>query len=90
MAHSKQALKRARQNLELRLKNRAARSTMKSAMKDVDDAVASGDKDAAKKALALGMKKVDKCAQRSVVHKNNASRKKSAMSAKVATLLSKP
>jgi len=46
-------------------------------MKKFEAAVAAGDKEAAAKAYALAVKKLDTAAAKGIVHKNNAARKKS-------------
>lgn len=68
MAHSKQALKRARKADEKRLVNKNVRTRMKSAIKKAR--TGGGD-------LAEAMKKIDKAAKTSAIHKNAASRYKS-------------
>ena len=77
MAHSKQAKKRIRTNEKHRLLNKAITSSMRTEMKRVLTAVASGDKAEAEAALPLAMRKIDKAAKSNVLHDNNASRKKS-------------
>lgn len=77
MAHSKQALKRARQSERNRLANKAKLSRLKSAMKQLVAVVATGDKTKAAAMLASVCKVIDKAAQTKVIHKNTASRRKS-------------
>jgi small subunit ribosomal protein S20 len=59
------------------LQNKMFKTALKTAMKKYEAAVASGDKEAAAKAYALAVKKLDVAAAKGVVHKNNAARKKS-------------
>ena len=70
MAHSKQALKRIRQNEQARKANKTTRSSMKSAVKKASKTAAPED-------MATAMKKLDKAAKHGVIHKNAAARKKS-------------
>lgn len=84
MAHSKQALKRARQSVELREKNRAQRSAMKVQVKKTDAAIADGDPAAIADALKLAQKQIDKAAKRRIIHPNAAARKKSSLATKAA------
>ena len=70
MAHSKQALKRIRQNQEARQANKTTRSSMKSAVKK---AVKSGKAED----QATAAKRLDKAAKKGVIHRNAAARKKS-------------
>ncbi|NCC63563.1 MAG: 30S ribosomal protein S20 [Spirochaetia bacterium] len=71
------AEKRERQNRVRRMRNRAAKSTMRTAIKKFDAAVGAGDKDAAASALALSLKLLDTTAGKGIIHQNTASRKKS-------------
>ena len=77
MPNTKQAKKRLRQDDERRIRNKATRSSMKTAMKKVLDATS---KEEAAAALPAAMKKVDKAQKSSVVHKNTAARIKSRLS----------
>lgn len=77
MAHSTQARKRARQNETARAANKAKATSMKTAMKQLQAAVAAGDK---AKAAALATKTcqiIDKVAKAHVIHAHKASRHKS-------------
>ena len=74
---NKSAEKRERQEERRRLRNRMAKSTMRTAIKKFDAAVAAGDKDAAVKALAERSKLLDTVAGKGIIHRNTAARKKS-------------
>ncbi len=74
---NKSAEKRERQEAKRRLRNRMAKSTMRTAIKKFDAAVAAGDKAAAEKALAESSKLLDTVAGKGIIHRNNAARKKS-------------
>ena len=76
---SKSVEKRDRENAKRRLRNRAAKSTVRTAVKKFNAAVAAGDKAAAKEALDLSVKLLDSAAGKGVIHQNTASRKKSRM-----------
>jgi small subunit ribosomal protein S20 len=86
MAHNKQALKRARQNERIRVKNRAMRADMRTHMKAFEAAVAAKDATTVAKLARVAQKKVDKAAKQRVLHPNAASRIK----ARVARLSSAP
>lgn len=86
MAHSIQSAKRARQSAELRVKNKAMASVMKTAIKRVQEAITAKDKKTASERLVLAVQKIDKCAKRRVLHPNNAARKKSALAKAVASI----
>jgi small subunit ribosomal protein S20 len=77
MAHSKQALKRARQSDKNRIANKAKLSRMKSAVKNLMALIKAGDKQKAAAMLPTTCKAIDKAAQGHVIHKNQASRHKS-------------
>ena len=73
------AEKRERQNAKRRLRNRMAKSTVRTAIKKFNAAVAAGDKAKAQEAMALSFKLLDTAAGNGVLHRNTASRKKSRM-----------
>lgn len=75
MANIKSAKKRILVNQTKAARNKAIRSKVKTAVKKVDAAVASGDKAAAQAALIAATTEIDKATSKGVYHKNNASRK---------------
>jgi small subunit ribosomal protein S20 len=81
MAHSKQAEKRNRQNIQAREANKALHSAMRSAMRKV---LRASNPENAKKSLPEAMRRVDKAAKRNVIHKNAAARFKGQLSRAVA------
>ena len=74
---NKSAEKRERQEAQRRLRNHAAKSTVRTAIKKFDAAVIAGDKAEAEKAMALSCKLLDTVAGKGIIHKNTAARKKS-------------
>ena len=86
MANTKSAEKRNRQNIQARERNRAHRSTLRTAIKKLRTAVASGDAAQAQKILPETLGVIDKTAQKKVIHANTASRYKSRLAQKVAAL----
>lgn len=76
MANKKSARKRAEKSLELKQKNRAARSRMRTAVKVARQALAEGGETAAA-AVARAVSVIDETAQKGVVHRNTAARSKS-------------
>lgn len=80
MANHKSALKRNKQNAVRNARNTHIRSTMRTYVKQVREAVATGDNDAAKTALARAISYIDKAATKGVIHKATASRKISRLS----------
>jgi small subunit ribosomal protein S20 len=83
MANSKQAEKRARQAVKLRSQNMSQRSKLRTAIKKVQAAVASGDKAAAQAAFKESVSTIDLIADKRIIHKNKAARHKSRLSAAV-------
>lgn len=81
MAHSLSARKRVRQNEAARARNRWRLRTMREAIKTFRDKLAHGSVDEATTAMRSCAKVVDKTAQKGVIHKNQAARRKSRMSA---------
>jgi small subunit ribosomal protein S20 len=86
MAHSKQALKRARQSEKNRVANKAKMSRMKSAVKSLMALIKAGDKTKASAMLPTVCKVIDKAAQGHVIHKNNAARNKGQVTRAVAAM----
>ncbi|MDD4732042.1 MAG: 30S ribosomal protein S20 [Desulfovibrio sp.] len=75
MANHKSALKRHRQSLKRRDRNRAARTQIKNMVKAVRQAVEKKDKEQAAAALRDAVATLDKAASKKVVHWRNASRR---------------
>lgn len=80
MANIKQQLKRIKTNEKAKVANHAFRSSLKSAIKAVEEAVADQNKDAAVTANQNAFKKLDKALAKGLVHKNFVARKKSQLS----------
>ena len=80
MANIKSAKKRVLVSQKKAARNKSIKSATKTAIKKVDAAIQSGDKDAAAAALKAATSTIDKAAKRGVYHKNTASRKVSRLS----------
>jgi len=72
---SKSVLKRARQAKALTLKNRSAKSTLKTLAKNVEAEVAGKNTDAAKSALNKAVSALDTAARKKIIHRNTAARR---------------
>jgi small subunit ribosomal protein S20 len=83
MANTAQARKRARQDLKRRAHNRSLRSRLRTAIKSVRVAIASGDSEAAKAAYQAAQSVIDSIAGKGIIHKNAAARYKSRLVAKI-------
>lgn len=77
MAHSKQANKRLRTNEKQRVANKSRMSRMKTEVKKLLAAVDAGDKGKATEMVPFVCKMIDKAAKQNIIHKHNASRRKS-------------
>ena len=77
MARNKQAMKRHRQSLKRRARNRHYRSTMRTFIKRVRLAVANGDVKASREALQRALPVIDRVAGKGIIHRNKAARLKS-------------
>ncbi|AXV06306.1 SSU ribosomal protein S20p [Euzebya pacifica] len=86
MANIQSQIKRNRQTERARTRNKAQRSDLKTFMKKFDQAVDSGDKDAATAALRDAAQKLDKAVSSGLIKKNNAANKKSRMAARANAL----
>ena len=86
MANIKSQKKRILTNEKARLRNNAVKSELKTAIRAVNTAVESADKDAATTALVAASRKLDQAVSKGVIHKNNAANRKSAISKKVNAL----
>ena len=86
MANTTSARKRIRQTAKRTLRNTARKSRMRTFVKKVELACASGDKDAAAAALRAAQPEMQRAAGKGVIHKNTVSRKLSRLSARVKAL----
>lgn len=86
MAHAKSAKKRIRQTARRTAVNRARTSRVRSFIKSVETAIASGDKKSAEAALKAAQPEVQRGATKGVLHRNAASRKLSRLSAQIKKL----
>ena len=86
MANTPQAKKRARQNEKRFAVNKARRSRIRTYLRAVEEAIESGDKEAAANALKAAQPELMRGVTKGVYHKNTASRKMSRLSARVKTL----
>ncbi len=75
MANHKDALKRARQANERRLRNRHYRSRMRNHIKALRAAIDAGDAETARSLLPETVSVIQHVAQRGIIHKRNAARR---------------
>ena len=86
MANSPSSKKRAAQAQRRAEVNKARRSRMRTFVRRVEEAIASGEKAAAVEALRLAQPEIMRSVSRGVVHKNTASRKVSRLASRVNAL----
>lgn len=86
MAHHKSALKRIKQNKQRTARNKHVRSTLRTFIKRVREAVAANDAALAKEALDAAIPVIDSAASKGVIHRANASRNVSRLSRLVNTI----
>lgn len=83
MATHKSAVKRTRQSLVRRERNRTAISALKTITKKVLTAIENSNLEDAKKSLRLAASAFAKAAEKGIIHKNNAARNISRLTLKV-------
>jgi small subunit ribosomal protein S20 len=86
MANTPSAKKAARKIARRTAMNKIPRTRMRSFIRKVEEAIASGDKEAARAALREAQPQIMKAASKGIVHKNTASRKVSRLAHRVAAL----
>ena len=77
MANTKSAIKRLRSAERRRLRNRVYRAGARTAVKKARQAMDSGDPEQAREAVRAAASALDKAAEKGIIHKNNAARRKS-------------
>lgn len=86
MANTKSAKKAARKIARRTEVNKSRKSRMRTSIRNVEEALASGDQKAAAEALRNAQPELMRAAQKGILHKNTASRKVSRLSARVKAL----
>ena len=86
MANTPSAKKAARKIARRTAMNKIPRTRMRTFIRKVEEAIASGDKAAAREALRAAQPMIMKAATKGIVHKNTASRKVSRLAHRVAAL----
>ncbi|MDR1152169.1 MAG: 30S ribosomal protein S20 [Bifidobacteriaceae bacterium] len=86
MANIKSQIKRIRTNEKARLRNKAVKSELRTYVRRVREAIASGDRATAAEALRTASRKLDKAVSKGVIHRNQAANRKSSLAKQVAAL----
>jgi small subunit ribosomal protein S20 len=83
MANTPQSKKRARQSEARYAVNKARRSRIRTFLRKVEEAIASGNPDAAKAALLAAQPELDRGVSKGILHKNTVARKMSRLTSRV-------
>ena len=86
MANTKSAKKAVRQTSRRTTANKTRRSRMRSSVRKVEEAIASGNKEAARAALKVAEPIIVSTAQKGMVHRKTASRKVSRLAKRVGAM----
>ncbi|MCU9849965.1 30S ribosomal protein S20 [Defluviimonas sp. WL0024] len=86
MANTPQSKKRARQSERRQDVNKARRSRIRTFLRKVEEAIASGNQESAAAALRAAQPELARGVTKGVVHKNTAARKMSRLAARVKAL----
>jgi small subunit ribosomal protein S20 len=86
VANIKSQIKRNLTNAKRHERNKAVKSELRTVVRNVRAAIASGDAGEAKAALQAASRKLDKAASKGVIHKNQAANRKSALAQQVSSL----
>ena len=82
MPNIKSAKKRVKVNATKNLRNKALKSSLKTAVKKANAAIENQDADM-EQTVRVAVKKLDQAAAKGILHKNNAARKKSQLAARM-------
>jgi small subunit ribosomal protein S20 len=86
LANIKSAIKRNKQNEKRRLRNRVYRGRARTFVREARATIAGGDPEEARQAALKAISALDKAAEKGVIHKNNAARRKSRLMKRLAVL----
>ncbi len=86
MANIKSQIKRIGTNEKARLRNKAVKSSLKTAIRRFRDAAATGDQVKATEELRSAARQLDVAVSKGVIHANQAANKKSAMAKRASAL----
>lgn len=86
MANIKSQIKRNRQNEKRRVHNRVFRGRARTLIAKAQTAIESGSQDTAAEAVRMAISSLDKAAEKGVIHKNNAARRKSRLMKRLSQL----
>jgi len=90
LARIRSQIKRNRQNEKRRLRNRGVRGSARTAVKEARAAMDDGDTSKSKSTLLEAIRLLDKAAEKGVIHRNNAARRKSRLIKHFTTMEARP
>jgi small subunit ribosomal protein S20 len=88
VANIKSQIKRNKQNEKRRMRNKAVKSSLKTAIRKFNETAAAGESEAATVLLRDASRKLDQAVSKGVIHKNQAANRKSAIARRLASLAS--
>jgi small subunit ribosomal protein S20 len=86
VANIKSQIKRNRQNEKARLRNKSVKSSLKTVIRKLNEASATGNSESATVLLRDASRQLDKAVSKGVIHKNQAANRKSAIAKRIAAL----
>jgi len=86
VANIKSQIKRNRQNEKARLRNKSVKSSLKTAIRKLNEASEAGNTETATALLRDASRQLDKAVSKGVIHKNQAANRKSAIAKRVGAL----
>ncbi|TDD65849.1 30S ribosomal protein S20 [Jiangella aurantiaca] len=86
MANIKSQKKRILTNEKARMRNKAVKSSLKTAIRRFHEAADAGESEKAVEAARAANRQLDKAASKGVIHKNQAANRKSSISKRAAAL----
>jgi small subunit ribosomal protein S20 len=89
LANTRSAIKRVRSNQRKRVYNKIARTSVRTHLRAAREALTETDAAAAQKAALQAVSTLDKAANKGVIHKRNAARRKSRLMKKLAAVSKK-
>lgn len=82
MANIKSAIKSIRKDTRRTMRNKPVRSSLKTYVKNAVTQIGGGDQELSEEAVRTAVSKLDKAAEKGIIHKNQAARRKSRLMAK--------
>ncbi|TMS00231.1 30S ribosomal protein S20 [Nonomuraea basaltis] len=89
MANIKSQIKRNKQNEKARLRNKAVKSSLKTAVRRFREAAEQGDVEQAVALQRVASRQLDKAVSKGVIHKNQAANRKSSIAKQASALAAK-